>query len=152
MGCIHNNGGGIPPAARDKVFMPFFTTKPTGQETGPGLSISWDILVHKPKVRSSSTARRASLGVQDAPSQCMKGVIATGYSLTGITAGYWRRNDNRSPHNNRPRLTSLCAFRKLLLSCTGIRWHLNRFQIHKPDSYHELRGVALHPISLARAG
>jgi signal transduction histidine kinase len=42
---IHDNGGGIPEHVRDKIFNPFFTTKPTGAGTGLGLSISYDIVV-----------------------------------------------------------------------------------------------------------
>lgn len=41
---IQDNGGGIPEEVRDKIFQPFFTTKPTGQGTGLGLSISYDII------------------------------------------------------------------------------------------------------------
>ena len=43
---IRDNGNGIPEAIRDRIFVPFFTTKPTGQGTGLGLSISHDIIVH----------------------------------------------------------------------------------------------------------
>jgi histidine kinase len=43
---IRDNGYGIPAAVRDKLFTPFFTTKPAGQGTGLGLSISYDIVVH----------------------------------------------------------------------------------------------------------
>ncbi len=42
---IRDNGTGIPPAIREKVFNPFFTTKPAGEGTGLGLSISHDIVV-----------------------------------------------------------------------------------------------------------
>ena len=42
---VRDNGNGIPLAVRDKLFTPFFTTKPTGQGTGLGLSISHDIIV-----------------------------------------------------------------------------------------------------------
>ena len=42
---IRDNGGGIPPAVREKIFNPFFTTKPPGEGTGLGLSISHDIIV-----------------------------------------------------------------------------------------------------------
>ncbi|AKT43285.1 trifunctional serine/threonine-protein kinase/ATP-binding protein/sensor histidine kinase [Chondromyces crocatus] len=42
---VCDNGGGIPGEIRDKVFNPFFTTKPTGVGTGLGLSISYDIVV-----------------------------------------------------------------------------------------------------------
>jgi signal transduction histidine kinase len=42
---IRDNGTGIPPEVRDKMFNPFFTTKPAGEGTGLGLSISHDIVV-----------------------------------------------------------------------------------------------------------
>jgi two-component system, NtrC family, sensor kinase len=42
---IHDNGIGIAPDVKDKMFNPFFTTKPTGEGTGLGLSISHDIIV-----------------------------------------------------------------------------------------------------------
>ncbi|MGA0559409.1 ATP-binding protein [Larkinella sp. VNQ87] len=41
---IRDNGTGIPAAVREKVFQPFFTTKPTGEGTGLGLSLSYDII------------------------------------------------------------------------------------------------------------
>jgi hypothetical protein len=44
---IRDNGVGIPPEIRDKLFQPFFTTKPTGEGTGLGLSISWDIVTQQ---------------------------------------------------------------------------------------------------------
>jgi signal transduction histidine kinase len=42
---IRDNGTGIAPDVKDKIFNPFFTTKPTGEGTGLGLSISHDIIV-----------------------------------------------------------------------------------------------------------
>jgi GAF domain-containing protein len=42
---IRDNGTGIPPEVRDKLFNPFFTTKPPGEGTGLGLSLSYDIIV-----------------------------------------------------------------------------------------------------------
>jgi len=41
---VKDNGSGIPESIKDKIFQPFFTTKPTGQGTGLGLSLSYDIV------------------------------------------------------------------------------------------------------------
>jgi two-component system, NtrC family, sensor kinase len=41
---VKDNGHGIPEHVRDKIFQPFFTTKPAGEGTGLGLSISYDII------------------------------------------------------------------------------------------------------------
>jgi two-component system, NtrC family, sensor kinase len=42
---IRDNGGGIPSEVKEKMFNPFFTTKPPGEGTGLGLSLSYDIVV-----------------------------------------------------------------------------------------------------------
>lgn len=53
--CIHDNGSGIPESIKDKVFQPFFTTKPTGSGTGLGLSLSYDIIkAHNGKLKVES--------------------------------------------------------------------------------------------------
>ncbi len=44
---IRDNGTGMPPEVADRVFNPFFTTKPTGQGTGLGLSIAFDIITRE---------------------------------------------------------------------------------------------------------
>ena len=44
---IRDNGVGIPAEIKDKLFQPFFTTKPTGERTGLGLSISHDIVTQQ---------------------------------------------------------------------------------------------------------
>jgi two-component system NtrC family sensor kinase len=50
--CVKDNGNGIPQNIMDKIYQPFFTTKPAGQGTGLGLSISYDIIkVHGGEIK-----------------------------------------------------------------------------------------------------
>ena len=53
---------GIPPKALDKIFQLFFTTKPTGEGTGLGLSLSYDIVkAHGGKLKVESTEGEGSV-------------------------------------------------------------------------------------------
>jgi two-component system, NtrC family, sensor kinase len=52
---VKDNGNGIPEEIKDKIFQPFFTTKPTGQGTGLGLSLAYDIVkAHGGEIRLES--------------------------------------------------------------------------------------------------
>jgi signal transduction histidine kinase len=63
---IRDNGTGIPPEVKDKMFNPFFTTKPAGEGTGLGLSMSHDIIVKQ---------HGGSIGVETAPGEFTEFVI-----------------------------------------------------------------------------
>ncbi|HEY2728156.1 MAG TPA: HAMP domain-containing sensor histidine kinase, partial [Parafilimonas sp.] len=52
---ITDNGGGIPQNIVDKIFQPFFTTKPAGEGTGLGLSLSFDMIrAHGGEIRAET--------------------------------------------------------------------------------------------------
>ncbi|MCF8403698.1 MAG: hypothetical protein K9H58_07125 [Bacteroidales bacterium] len=54
---VKDNGNGIPDKVKEKIFQPFFTTKPTGQGTGLGLSMSYDIIkAHGGEIKVNSQA------------------------------------------------------------------------------------------------
>ncbi len=58
---ITDNGNGIPDAIKEKVFQPFFTTKPTGQGTGLGLSLAYDIVkAHGGEIKVKSSEGKGS--------------------------------------------------------------------------------------------
>jgi len=58
---ISDNGTGIPPGIIDKIFQPFFTTKPTGQGTGLGLSMTYDIIkAHNGEIKAETTENKGT--------------------------------------------------------------------------------------------
>ncbi len=58
---VRDNGIGVPQKVADKIFQPFFTTKPTGQGTGLGLSLSYDIIkAHNGKLEVKSDEGRST--------------------------------------------------------------------------------------------
>jgi GAF domain-containing protein/anti-sigma regulatory factor (Ser/Thr protein kinase) len=75
---IRDNGTGIPPEVRDKLFNPFFTTKPAGEGTGLGLSISHDIIVKQ---------HAGSIEVDTQPGEFTEIRIVLPRAAAGIAAG-----------------------------------------------------------------
>jgi len=62
---VKDNGNGIPASIKEKIFQPFFTTKPTGQGTGLGLSLSYDIVkAHGGSLHVKSTNKEGLSDIQ----------------------------------------------------------------------------------------
>ena len=58
---VMDNGTGIPDHIKEKIFQPFFTTKPTGSGTGLGLSLAYDIVLgHGGEITVTSTEGKGS--------------------------------------------------------------------------------------------
>ncbi len=74
---VRDNGMGIPDSIRDKIFQPFFTTKPTGEGTGLGLSLSYDIVTkgHNGTLTVHTTDGEFSEFVLILPSSAGTGVL-----------------------------------------------------------------------------
>jgi two-component system, NtrC family, sensor kinase len=75
---IRDNGAGIPPEVKDKMFNPFFTTNPPGEGTGLGLSISHDIIVKQ---------HSGSIEVETQPGEFTEVRIVLPRAATFIAAG-----------------------------------------------------------------
>jgi signal transduction histidine kinase len=67
---VKDNGNGIPPKVFDKIFQPFFTTKPAGQGTGLGLSLSYDIIkAHGGEIKVETELGKGSEFIIQLPSR-----------------------------------------------------------------------------------
>ncbi|HEY2725613.1 MAG TPA: ATP-binding protein, partial [Parafilimonas sp.] len=66
---VEDNGNGIPQNIIDKIFQPFFTTKPTGQGTGLGLSLAYDIITkeHNGTIKAESKEGEGSIFIIQFP-------------------------------------------------------------------------------------
>jgi len=59
---VKDNGNGMPGSIKDKIFQPFFTTKPTGQGTGLGLSLAYDIVkAHEGEIKVETKEGKGSV-------------------------------------------------------------------------------------------
>jgi signal transduction histidine kinase len=68
---VADNGEGIPEKLLDKIFQPFFTTKPTGQGTGLGLSLSYDIVkAHGGEIKVETNEGKGSAFIIQLPIIC----------------------------------------------------------------------------------
>ena len=95
---VRDNGTGIPADIRDKLFQPFFTTKPTGEGTGLGLSITYDIVTkqHGGTITVDSEV--------DEFTEFVSPCRATVSSLMMVTAGWrpgWPRHNSGTPDEPR---------------------------------------------------
>jgi len=65
---VKDNGNGIPQNIVDKIFQPFFTTKPTGEGTGLGLSLSYDIIkAHGGEIRVETKEKEGTAFIIQLP-------------------------------------------------------------------------------------
>jgi two-component system, NtrC family, sensor kinase len=65
---VKDNGNGIPDSIKEKIFQPFFTTKPTGSGTGLGLSLSYDIIkAHGGEIKLNTTESEGTKFIIELP-------------------------------------------------------------------------------------
>jgi signal transduction histidine kinase len=77
---ITDNGNGIPDDIKEKIFQPFFTTKPTGEGTGLGLSLSYDIITkgHGGSLSVESSDGEGSIFMITLPVEVIESITPTG--------------------------------------------------------------------------
>ena len=80
---IRDNGTGIPPEVRGKMFNPFYTTKPAGEGTGLGLSISHDIIVKQ---------HAGTIAVDTEPGKFTEFTIVLPRAAASMMRPLWRRH------------------------------------------------------------
>jgi len=89
---IEDNGAGVPEESRKKIFEPFYTTKPTGEGTGLGLSLSYDIV---------SNGYRGSLSVESVECDGAEGMGAAGGGaafMIRLPRGHAARSELEASH------------------------------------------------------
>jgi signal transduction histidine kinase len=84
--CVKDNGPGIPQSIIDKIFQPFFTTKPSGQGTGLGLSLSHDIITAHGGTITVSSFNGSPGGVPTTPGLVREAEVSEGLGTEFIVS------------------------------------------------------------------
>ena len=127
---IRDNGTGISPEVQEKMFMPFFTTKPAGEGTGLGLSISHDIVVkqHGGTIDIDTDPASSPSSGSFFPAPVLRSrrwndrAEITSNTVNGVACRRWFPGENRTSPFGRAGKRKLCDFRHmqidgLILAC-----------------------------------